>query len=88
MKKTYWAYYGTPGEFDLMSDEELQKARAEAVEQLESRPYLWEMVEHPSMEKAIRYLKMHLNGDINDCKMALMDLKKIKAQKKEIKKCN
>jgi hypothetical protein len=87
MKKTYWAYYGTPGEFDLMSDEELQKARGEAVEQCESRPYLWDMFEFPNMAKAIAYLRKHLRGDINDCKAALSDLKEIKKRKVKAK-CN
>jgi hypothetical protein len=81
---SWWALYEGVGEYMLISDEQMNISHArftvekdhEALERLSNlRPF-------SSLLEAKNYLKMHLQGDIDDCKRALVEIGKVRAGNK------
>ena len=85
VKPKYWAYYGTVGEFDLITNAAYEniEANSDYDYSAANRRLKQDLRPYPTLAAAKKFLRMHLNGDISDCKSALLDLRQFKAKGKK-----
>lgn len=82
MNYRYYAYYGSPGEFGLCTKKEFFIFLSQLKEEAEGREehLANEYTGFLTLKEAKKYLKMHINGDIDDCRAALRAVNRFRAK--------
>jgi hypothetical protein len=81
--KYYACYYALEG-WEIMSHEERENAFVEAQDSINKHyrlSYLSGMTKFDSFKEAKAYVLMHLQGDVNELKHDLRELKKLKEKR-------